>query len=231
MARSERLLDLIQALRRHRRPVSAASLAEELGVSLRTIYRDVQTLIGHGATIEGEAGVGYVLRPGFVLPPLMFDDQEIEAIVLGARWVMKRSGDAGLSAAAKNALAKIVAVLPADLRENAEYSGLMAGPGETLSAGRIDLGPIREAIRNEVKLRIQYDDGKGNATDRVIWPIALGFFDKIRMVVGWCELREDFRHFRADRMSGVRPTGKRYPKRRRVLLKDWRTANKIPEPF
>ncbi len=231
MARSERLLDLIQALRRHRHPVSAAVLADELGVSLRTIYRDVQTLIGQGATIEGEAGVGYVLKPGFVLPPLMFDDQEIEALVLGARWVMKRSDDAELSAAAKNALAKIVAVLPQDLREGAEFSGLLAGPGETLTTGKIDLGPIRAAIRDEAKLRIQYDDGKGKATDRVIWPIALGFFDKVRVVVGWCELREDFRHFRADRMRDVRPTGKRYPKRRRVLLKAWREANKIPEPF
>lgn len=231
MARSERLLDLIQALRRHRHPVSAAKLAEELGVSLRTVYRDVQTLVGQGATIEGEAGVGYVLKPGFVLPPLMFDDQEIEALVLGARWVMKRSDDTELSAAAKNALAKIVSVLPSDLRESAEYSGLLAGPGESLNAGRIDLAPIRAAIRDEVKLRIHYDDGKGRATDRVVWPIALGFFDKVRVVVGWCELREDFRHFRADRISGVRPTGKRYPKRRRVLLKDWRTTNKIPEPF
>ena len=231
MARSERLLDLIQALRRHRHPVSAAVLAEELDVSLRTIYRDVQTLIGQGATIEGEAGVGYVLKPGFVLPPLMFDDPEIEALVLGARWVMKRADDKELAAAAKNALAKIVAVLPADLRDNAEYSGLLAGPGESLSAGKIDLGPIRQAIRDEVKLRIQYDDGKGKATDRVIWPIALGFFDKVRVVAGWCELREDFRHFRADRIAGLRATGKRYPKRRRALLKEWRIANKIPEPF
>jgi predicted DNA-binding transcriptional regulator YafY len=231
MARSERLLDLIQALRRYRHPVSAAALADELGVSLRTVYRDVQTLIGQGATIEGEAGVGYVLKPGFVLPPLMFDDPEIEALVLGARWVMKRSDDAELSAAARNALAKIVAVLPQDLREGAEFSGLLAGPGENLSAGKVDLGPIRAAIRDETKLRIHYDDGKGKATDRVIWPIALGFFDKVRVVVGWCELREDFRHFRADRMRDVRPTGKRYPKRRRVLLKAWREANKIPEPF
>jgi predicted DNA-binding transcriptional regulator YafY len=231
MARSERLLDLIQALRRHRRPVSAARLAEELGVSLRTIYRDVQSLIGQGATIEGEAGVGYVLKPGFALPPLMFDDQEIEAIVLGARWVMKRAGDAQLAGAAKNALAKIVAVLPEDLRERAEFSGLMAGPGEKLEAGGIDLAPIRQAIRDEAKLRIRYDDGKGRVTDRVIWPIALGFFDQVRMVVGWCELRQDFRHFRADRIGGAKPTGKRYSKRRRALLKAWREANKIPEPF
>jgi len=229
MARSERLLSLIQALRRHRRPVSAARLAEELGVSLRTIYRDVRSLVAQGATIEGEAGVGYVLRPGFVLPPLMFDDQEIEAIVLGSRLVMKR-GDASLAAAAKNALAKIVAVLPEDLRESAEYSGLMAGPGERIP-DRIDLASVRRAIREENKLHIRYADEQGRTTERTIWPIALGFFDKVRMVVGWCELRQDFRHFRADRMSAVRDTGKRYPKRRRALLKDWRAVHKIPEPY
>jgi len=229
MARSERLLALIQALRRHRRPVTAAALAEELGVSVRTIYRDVQSLAAQGATIDGEAGIGYVLRPGFVLPPLMFDDQEIEAIVLGSRWVMKRA-DPALAAAARNALAKIIAVLPEDLRETAEYSGLMPGSGERV-VERIDLAPIRGAIREEHKLFLQYEDEKGRATERTIWPIALGFFDKVRMVVGWCELRQDFRHFRTDRMIAMRDTGKRYPKRRRALLKDWRMANQIPEAF
>ena len=229
MARSERLLSLIQALRRHRRPVTAAALAEELGVSARTIYRDVQALAAQGATIDGEAGVGYVLRPGFVLPPLMFDDQEIEAIVLGSRWVMKRA-DTQLAAAARNALAKIVAVLPEDLREAAEYSGLIPGSDERV-ADQLDLAPIRAAIREEHKLLIHYEDEKRQVTDRIIWPIALGFFEKVRVVAAWCELRQDFRHFRADRITSARDTGRRYPKRRRALLKDWRTANEIPEAF
>ncbi len=229
MARSERLLSLIQALRRHRRPVTAATLAEELGVSVRTVYRDIQGLIAQGATIEGEAGVGYVLRPGFVLPPLMFDDQEIDAIVLGSRWVMRRA-DPALAAAAKNALAKIVAVLPEDLRDNAEYSGLLPGAGAHI-VDRLDLAPIRAAIREEHKLRIHYENEKGEATERTVWPIALGFFEKVRMLVGWCELRQDFRHFRTDRMSSVKDTGKRYPKRRRALLKDWRAANGIGEVY
>lgn len=229
MVRSERLLSLIQALRRHRRPVTAAALADELGVSARTIYRDIQALTAQGATIEGEAGVGYVLRPGFVLPPLMFDDQEIDAIVLGQRWVMKRA-DPALAGAARNALAKIVAVLPPDLREAAEHSGLLPGSGERITE-RLDLAPIRAAIRDEHKLFIHYEDEKGRATERTIWPIALGFFDKLRMVVGWCELRQDFRHFRTDRMTSAKDTGRRYPKRRRALLKDWRTANKIPEMY
>lgn len=131
MSRSARLLDLIQALRRRRRPIQAARLAEELGVSERTIYRDVATLIGQGAPIEGEAGLGYVLRPGFTLPPLMFGDEEIEALVLGLRWVADR-GDETLGAAAENALAKIAAVLPENLREAFGDAGLMAGPGEPI---------------------------------------------------------------------------------------------------
>src|SRR5262249_17359272 len=107
MARAERLLELIQVLRRHRHPVSGQPLADELGVWLRTLYRDIQTLIGQGAAIDGEAGVGYVLRPGFVLPPLMFSDEEIEALVLGSRWVAQRTD---LARAAANAIAKIAAV-------------------------------------------------------------------------------------------------------------------------
>ncbi len=116
MSRSERLLDLIQILRRHRRPVSGRTLAAEMGVSIRTLYRDIATLQGQGAPIEGEAGLGYVLRPGFMLPPLMFTDEEIEAIVLGSRWVAKQP-DRRLSQAATDALAKIAAVLPDWLSE------------------------------------------------------------------------------------------------------------------
>jgi len=127
VARAERLLDLIQVLRRHRYPVSGQAIADELGVSLRTIYRDIQTLIGQGAAIDGEAGVGFVLRPGFVLPPLMFTDDEIEALVLGLRFVTQRT-DAPLERAAKDALAKIAAVLPEDLRETIAGVGLLAVP-------------------------------------------------------------------------------------------------------
>src|SRR6184192_541650 len=124
MSRSQRLLDLIQVLRRHRRPVSGSVLADAVGVSLRTLYRDIETLKAQRAHIDGEAGVGYVLRPGFMLPPLMFTEEEIEAIVLGSRWVGER-GDERLAAAARNALAKITAVLPPDLREEADASTLL----------------------------------------------------------------------------------------------------------
>ena len=228
MARSERLLELIQVLRRHRAPVSGAVLADELGVSLRTIYRDIQTLIGQGASIDGEAGVGFVLRPGFVLPPLMFSDEEIEALVLGSRFIAQRT-DERLADAARNALVKIAAVLPEDLRDSIDGSGLLAGPRPKVIAGLVDLSPIRAAIRTEHKLVIDYTDPKGSRTKRTVWPIALGFFDRFRMLAAWCELRQDFRHFRTDRIIRLRETTQRYPRRRRALMKEWRTTQGIPE--
>jgi predicted DNA-binding transcriptional regulator YafY len=228
VARSQRLLELIQVLRRHRHPVSGQTLSDELGVSLRTIYRDVQTLIGQGASIDGEAGVGYVLRPGFVLPPLMFSDEEIEALVLGSRWVAQRA-DEPLARAAANAIAKIAAVLPDDLRERIDDSGLLAGPGAEPKEERIDLAPIRQAIRAERKLILRYVDAKGERSRRTVWPIVLGFFDRSRVLAAWCELRQDYRHFRTDRIIGLRLTGKRYPRRRRALMREWREIEGIPE--
>jgi predicted DNA-binding transcriptional regulator YafY len=228
MSRAQRLLDLIQALRGYRRPVSGATLAEALGISLRTVYRDIETLKAQGAHIDGEPGVGYVLRPGFMLPPLMFSEEEIEAIVLGSRWVAGRS-DAALGSAARNALAKIAAVLPQDLKVSLDTSSLLVGPGNAVAAGDAELPTIRLAIRTERKLRIFYVDGRGRDSKRTIWPFALAFFDRVRVVVVWCETREGFRHFRTDRIRKLQFVDKRYPRRRQVLLKDWRATEGIPE--
>jgi predicted DNA-binding transcriptional regulator YafY len=227
MSRAQRLLELIQVLRRHRQPVSGAALAEELGVSLRTLYRDVQTLIAQGARIDGEAGVGYVLRPGFMLPPLMFSEDEIEALVLGSRWVAER-GDTPLAKAARNALVKIAAVLPEDMKEQVDASGLHIGPGAPVAVGDAELATIRQAIRGERKLRISYVDGDGAKTRRTVWPFALGFFDRCRVVAAWCELRQSYRHFRTDRIAALTLTERRYPRRRQALLKEWREIEKIP---
>ena len=228
MSRSQRLLDLIQVLRRYRRPVAGLALAEEVGVSLRTIYRDIETLKAQGAHIDGEAGVGYVLRPGFMLPPLMFSEEEIEALVLGMRWVKERT-DGPLGAAARNALAKIGAVLPDDLRDSLDASRLLIGPGESIAAGDAELASIREAIRSEHKLQIAYADSKGSPTKRTIWPFALAFFDRVRVVVAWCELRDGYRHFRTDRIRSLKSTAKRYPRRRAALLREWREREGVPE--
>jgi predicted DNA-binding transcriptional regulator YafY len=221
MSRAQRLLDLIQVLRRHRHPVSGAVLAEATGVSLRTLYRDIETLKADGAHIDGEAGVGYVLRPGFMLPPLMFSEEEIEARGRGARGVHRRA-DRALADAAANVLAKIGAVLPKDLRETLDDSGMLIAPGEPIAAGDAQLPKIRQAIRTERKIGLSYRDKDGAASRRTIWPFAVGFFEKARVVVAWCELRQDFRHFRTDRITTLMLTDRRYPRRRQAMLKEWR---------
>ena len=225
MSRAQRLLDLIQVLRRYRNPVSGAALAAELGISLRTLYRDVETLNQQGASIDGEPGVGYLLRPGFMLPPLMFSEDEIEALVLGSRWVSER-GDTPLRKAAQNALAKIAAVLPSDLRQGLDSSTLIV-PRKMEAAGDTELTTIRQAIRAERKLRIRYADHEGSETKRIIWPFAVGFYERSRVVVAWCEMREAFRHFRTDRIAALTPTEIRYPKRRLALMKEWREVEGI----
>jgi len=227
MSRAERLLDLMQVLRRYRQPVSGRALAAELGVSLRTLYRDIATLQAQGAGIEGEPGVGYVLRPGFLLPPLMFTEEEVEALVLGSRWVVER-GDGRLADAARNALSKIAAVLPPDRREGMDGSALLVGPGEPIAAGDAELAAIRHAIRAERKLELFYRDRDGSDSRRTVWPFALGFFDRVRVMVAWCELRQSFRHFRTDRILALTVTDARYPRRRQAMLKAWREAEGIP---
>jgi predicted DNA-binding transcriptional regulator YafY len=228
MSRAQRLLDLLQILRSHRYPVSGALLAGQLGISLRTLYRDIALLQQQGAHIEGEAGVGYVLRPGFLLPPLMFSEEEIQALVLGSRWVADRA-DSQLGQAARNALAKIAAVLPPELRHECDDGALFVALGEQV-ADTADVALIRESIRRERKLRIEYRDENAAETARIIWPFALGFFDRVRIVAAWCELRQGFRHFRTDRIVALTAPGDRYPERRQSLLKTWRELMAASNP-
>lgn len=229
MSRAERLLALMQVLRRHRRPVSGATLASELSISLRTLYRDIASLQAQGATIDGAPGLGYVLRPGYLLPPLMFAEEEIEALVLGSRWVADRA-DHRLGEAARNALAKISAVLPPEARRDLETSALLVGPGSPVRAGDADLVAIRQAIRGERKLAVTYRDQKERETTRTIWPFALGFFDRSQVVVAFCELRDSIRHFRTDRIVALTPTPDRYPRRRHDLMKEWRAQQSMKAP-
>jgi predicted DNA-binding transcriptional regulator YafY len=228
MSRSERLLELIQFLRTRRRPVGGAQLADEMGVSLRTIYRDIQTLTARGAPIAGEAGVGYVLRPGFTVPPLMFSSEEIEAMVLGSQMVA-RSADPALTKAARNAIAKVTAVLPAGRADEADASGVLAGPVKWAGAENVDMAPFRTAIRMERKLRITYCDEAGVQTERRIWPILLTFCATVRLLAAWCELRDGYRQFRTDRIVAFDETGEAYPRRRHALVKEWREIEGLPE--
>ncbi|QQR35135.1 YafY family transcriptional regulator [Devosia oryziradicis] len=229
MSRTARLLDLLQLLRNRSTPITGPALAQELGISIRSLYRDIATLQAQGADIIGEPGLGYVLRPGFTLPPLMFSADEIEAIVLGSRWVAARADDGRLSQSAKQALSKITAVLPAELRERAEATNLLVAR-MGLAPATIDAGIIRLAIRNERKLIITYRGPDDTETERTIWPFLIGFFEQARLVAAWCELRQGYRHFRIDRISHVEATEVRYPRRRAVMLKEWRAEQNVPPP-
>lgn len=224
MSRSARLLALMQALRRRRRPVTAEALAAELGVSPRTLYRDIATLVGEGAPIEGAAGLGYVLRPGFFLPPLMLAEEEVDALMLGLKLVEQRA-DAALAEAAREALAKIVAVLPPERQEAGDAHGL-AAPGAP-GPGAAHMALLRQAMRVERRVLLHYADARGDETRRVVWPLAIGFFEASEVMVAWCEARLDFRHFRLDRIRAASLDEGRFARRRRVLLAEWRAQEKI----
>ena len=217
MSRSLRLLHLLQALRGRRRPVTAAQLADDLDVSERTIYRDVADLVAQGAPISGEAGVGYILRPGLFLPPLMLSEDEVEAVLLGLRYVDQR-GDAVLKAAAASAVAKIGAVLSPQGQASLANPLTLPGPSPAIAEIGAPLDDLRAAIRAQTRLDIAYDDQQGRRTRRVVWPIQLAFMDRARVLAAWCELRDDFRTFRTDRITSLAPLD-RYPGRRADLAR------------
>ncbi len=194
---------------------------------MRSVYRDIETLRSQGAKIDGEAGVGYLLRPGFLLPPLMFSDEELEAMVLGLRLAVEH-GDDGLGGAAADVLAKIRAVLPRDLRAVADETPLLAGPARQRPRERIDPSEIRRCIRSSRKARIAYEDARGAKTARVIWPFGVGFFERSRVVIAWCETKADFRSFRTDRIAAWESLAERIGRARSALLADWRARENIP---
>ncbi|MBD2813727.1 YafY family transcriptional regulator [Xenorhabdus sp. Flor] len=226
MSRAQRLLSLMEMLRSYHFPVQGKVLAQKMNISLRTLYRDIATLQEQGAIIEGEPGIGYVLRPGFVLPPLMFTQNEIEALALGANWVAKRA-DPQLRESANSIVSKIAAVIPTELKQLLENNSLLIGPATTAIQPVIDIQSIRQAIRTRLKVTFVYLDLKGNESERTIWPFALGYFENISIVIGWCELREAFRHFRSDRIMRLKVERQCYPRSRQSLLKEWRELEKI----
>jgi predicted DNA-binding transcriptional regulator YafY len=215
MDKTERLFALLDALRRSRTPVTAETLAQEQAVSVRTIYRDLRTLMGLGAPITGEAGLGYVLRPGYFMPPLMFSPAELEALVLGARWVQTLP-DADLGAAARAALAKIATASPDDLRARIQDTGLWPvnlGSGREVAV----LPQARDAMRRERAVVIAYADAEGRVSERTIWPLQLAYYEGKEIIAAWCCLREDFRTFRVDRIQRFETTEQPYGRPRRSL--------------
>lgn len=217
MSRSSRLLSLLQLLQGRRIPITSAAIAHALGISERTVYRDIATLVAQGAPIKGEAGVGYMLGAGYFLPPLMLEAQEAEAILLGLQYVSQR-GDEVLCDAVRSTRAKIAAILPETLRIAAfDEPVAMPGPVGSQAQGPITVHFMRTAIRAQCKLAIVYADGLGEHTERVIWPVSVGFMEQARVVGAWCELRQDFRTFRLDRIVSAVECG-RYLERRGALL-------------
>jgi len=216
--RADRLFRIIQRLRR-RRVVTAAQLAEGLEVSARTIYRDVADLVASGVPIRGDAGVGYALQRGFDLPPLMFNETEIEALVLGAR-VVRGFADAGLASAAEDLLSKVEAVLPSHLAQRISESALHALNFRESATERATLGALRSAIREQRRVAFAYQDRKDAVSRRTVRPLGLIYLGPVWQLGAWCELRQDFRVFRLDRLSALEVGGERFEAERGRTLPD-----------
>lgn len=229
MRRTERLFQIIQILRGARAPVTAGAMASELETSLRTIYRDVAELLAQRVPIRGEAGVGYMLDQGFDLPPLMLTPDEIEVAVLGARWVSAR-GDPALARAARDLVAKIGAVIPEHLRPFLLDAALTTPERPTyLRTDSVDMVRVRASIRAQTKLALTYRDEAERETRRVVWPVAVGYYETVRIIAAWCELRQDYRHFRTDRVTAAEFLEERYPGRKAVLRSEWRKSASMNE--
>ena len=220
MRRTERLFQIIQILRRYDRPITAHELAEELETSLRTVYRDTAELIAQRVPIRGEAGIGYVLEDGYDMPPLMLTADELEAAVLGAKWVEAR-GDAHLQRGARDLIAKLTTAVPKTLQPVIVDSGLVPISFRKKQKDLVDVSLIRSAIRDRHKVALSYSDEKDQPSERVIWPFLLAYSEDYRMICAWCELRQAFRHFRTDRVSEALVLEERIPERISTLRKRW----------
>jgi predicted DNA-binding transcriptional regulator YafY len=220
MRKASRLFEIIQILRLARQPVTAAEIADRLEVVPRSIYRDIAALQAMRVPIEGERGIGYILRPGFDLPPLMFSIEETEAIVL-ALALLARTGDAQLKQAARSVTDKIAGAIPPPLRRTLDASALHAWGSVAASPTGIDLGAIREAIRSERKIHIHYRDEGGNVTERTVKPLALIYYSETANMVAWCELRLDIRSFRTERVIASEVTEDRFTSEGDSLRQRW----------
>ncbi|MBS1029056.1 helix-turn-helix transcriptional regulator [Gluconobacter albidus] len=223
MRSTDRLFQIIQILRRSSRPVTARMLGDELEVSIRTVYRDIAHLTGQRIPISGEAGVGYVLGTGYDMPPLALLPTELEAIVLGAQWVAAH-GDTTLSRAALDVLSKVSAIIPKPMQSFISTPSTHAQPSLEALQDTADAASLRAAIRVGVKLRLCYRDQQGELTERIIWPVVLGYSDITRMLIAWCELRQGFRHFRTDRIHAVEILAEQIGEPRHRLLQRWKAA-------
>jgi predicted DNA-binding transcriptional regulator YafY len=235
MRRADRLFDIIQALRSAQHPVTAAALAERLEVTARTIYRDIAALQGSRVPIEGAPGLGYVLRRGFDLPPLMFTSEEADAIAIGVR-LLRRLRDAKLQRAAENVLAKLAVVVPEPLQTHLVSAPIYVSDGDAPTVTGVDPAALRDAIHEARKIAIAYIDEQGRRTHRTIRPIAMAYYVDVTLLGAWCELRNDLRNFRVDRISDARLLDERFIAESSKLLAEWlalpkhRSAETTVEP-
>lgn len=227
MSRSVRMFEIIQLLRSAEAPLTASAIASVLEVTKRTIYRDIAALQATRVPIEGEAGVGYVMRPGSDLPPLMFTAEEVEAIVVGLA-LLGRTGDAGLQSAAASAGQKIGAVLPGDGEPDLKGWPFYASSWNAIPQSRVDLRVFRRAVREEEKVRLTYSNADGKRTQRTVLPIALLYYIEVVVLAAWCELRSDFRHFRIDRIVDCKPIGERFAGEGKFLRAKWQEQHRLP---
>ncbi|BBK42165.1 transcriptional regulator [Allostella vacuolata] len=223
--RAERLFEIIQILRGSGRPMTAAAIAERLEVVPRTVYRDIAVLQARRVPIEGAAGVGYVLRPGFHMPPLMLTVEEVEAVAAGVRLV-RRIRDATLQEAAASVLAKIAALLPGTLGPQLSAAPVYVSDGSAATPTGVDPAAVRRAIRERRKLRIAYRDAAGRASSRVVRPIAMAYYVDASLLAAWCELRCDMRHFRMERIEAAETLDERFADDGGRLLAAWLAAEK-----
>jgi len=225
MSRTSRLFEMLGVLRARRRPVTALELAQELGVSERSVYRDVETLRLLGAPLEGQAGVGFVLREGFFLPNFAFTPEEMEALILGLGWVQQRA-DPALAQSSESALAKISSSRADRPLTADDTPALVAAASASERSDPARVAPLREAIRQLRKVSIRYEDIAGSVSERVVWPITIVYFDDVRVLAAWCESRSAFRHFRVDRVRAATVLDERYPERRPSLMRRWREQDR-----
>ncbi len=218
MRRADRLFQIIQFLRT-RRVTTALWLAERLEVSERTIYRDIKDLVLSGVNIEGEAGIGYVVRRGFDLPPLMFNKDEISALALGAR-IVECWADPALATAAQSVLSKIETVLPDNLKDSLDQTRLFAPFTQIQSEVAASMAEVRLAADNNKKIKIDYARADNQESQRIIWPLGLFFWGSVWTIGAWCELRDSFRIFRLDRIQSLDVLDKNYPVEKGKTLQD-----------
>lgn len=220
MTRTKRLLDLLLILNSRRYSVSGHVLAQELSISIRTLYRDIAILRSQGAQIEGEVGIGYILKPSFFIPPMMFTESEAYALILGSKWVAQY-GDISLSKSANTALDKIFTVLPQEIKNIIDTVSLRVGPPAPESLIQEDLTDLREAILNKNKIELIYLSESNIQSQRIICPFAIGYFTDKRILVGWCEKQSNYRHFKTDQIISMRILNEYYNKSRTALFDEW----------